>query len=658
VRILSSDLLAAQRSASAVPYVLVPVSERIAHTVRLRWERLYTGSEPESHHASTVPSDGSLLRARSTGGQLYYQRAANPGPGSNFSSWTSLASVSATAGLALASRGSSVLLFSVHTDNLTIHVRESADSGATFGSPVTVATASGAVTWMAAALKSDGTALLVYSVGATVYRVKRVNGVWGSPAAWSHSLASVSGLACNQYFDFDIAVAGSQSGGVAGLWTVIYGDGYSQALDTWSPLMQLTLASAGSSVQFQAPSLAVMGRYRLFSVEKYTGSQAYSRAYWTHLAPGQTFVSNTWREAVVMDTGGDFGLAAAAGSGYGWLSTPSGVWRASLSAPVLDLGEDVLEAYADTRPQEGRLRVVLHNDDGRYNDLSGGAYAAIRRGSQVDFSPGYITASGPVASPGARYWIEGWDYVNGRGRALFVLHASDGWALLENWRARRQFTWGAGESTVYALLRFVLGRAGLGFGALSASDTVTSLSPAFTIQPAESGKAAVSRLLAMVPDVLLVSGEYGFLVNPTATQATDYEYGVEHSILEGRYGFRSASFNRVQVFGQSLMVEDFDWTGVGDIYDRLHQAHDRNLTSTAAAQDRADALLRHQEMQADDDEVLVPVNCGQELYDVVEVTDPGAGLSAARRRVLSMSFRYVRNRPTPAYEMRLRLGAV
>jgi hypothetical protein len=658
VRTLSSALLAAQRSASAVPYVQVRVCERIAHAVRLRWERLYTGSEPESYHAATVPLDGSLLRARSTGGQLYYQRVANPGPGSNFSSWTSLASVSATAGLALASRGSSVLLFSIHTDNVTIHVRASADSGATFGSPVTVATASGAVTWMAAALKSNGTALLVYSVGATVYRVKRVNGVWGSPTAWSNSLASVSGLACSQYFDFDIAVAGTQSSGVAGLWTVIYGDGYSQALDTWSPLMELTLASAGSSVQFRAPSLAAMGSYRLFFVEKYTGSQAYSRAQWSHLAPMQDFVSNTWREPVVMDIGGDFGVAAAAGSSYGWLSTPAGVWRASLSAPVLALDEDVLEAYAETRPQEGHLRVVLRNDDGRYNDLSGGAYAAIRSGSQVDFSPGYVTASGPVVSPGARYWIEGWDYVNGRGRALFVLHASDAWALLANWQARRQFAWNAGQKTVYGLLQFVLGRAGLGFAAFSASATVTSLSPAFTIQPAESGEAAVSRLLAMVPDVLLVSGEYGYLVNPTATQATVYGYGTEHAILEGRYGFRSTSFNRVQVFGQSLMVEDFDWTGVGDIYDRLHQDHDRNLTTTAAAQDRADALLRHQEMRAADDEVLAPVNCGQELYDVVEVTDPRAGLSAARRRVLAMSLRYVRSRPTPAYEMRVRLEAV
>lgn len=656
MRTLSSALLAAQRSASAVPYVTVGVSERIAHTVRLRWERLYTGSEPDSHHAAAVPSDDSLLRARSSGGQLYYQRVVNPGPGSDFSSWTALAAVSTTAGLALAGRGSSVLLFSVHTDGVTIHVRESSDCGAAFGSPVTAATASGAVGWLAAALKSDGTALLVYSVGATVYRVKRTGGVWGSPAAWSHALAWISGLACHYQADFDIGVAGSQAGGVAGLWTVIYGDGYSQGLDTWSPLMELTLASAGSGVEFGAPSLAVMGAYRLFFAEKYSGSQAYNRSYWSHLAPGQDFVTGTWREPAPLDAGSDYGLAAARASSYGWLSRPSGVWRAALVAPVLDLSQDVLEAHVETRPEEGRLRLVLRNDDGRYSDLSGGN-AVIRHGSQVDFAPGYVTAAGPVTSPGARYWIDGWEYVSGGGRATFVLHASDAWGLLENWRARRQFAWGAGHSTVYGLLRFVLGRAGLGFGALSASSAVTSLSPAFTIQPAESGKAAVRRLLAMVPDVLLVSGQHGYLVNPTPDQSTDYEYGVVHPVLEGRHGFRSAAFNRVQVFGQGLMVEEFDWPSVNDVYDRLSQAHDLNLASVAAAQDRADALLRHEEMRAADDELLAPVNCGQELYDVVEVTDVGVGLSAARRRVLAMGLRYVRDRPA-AYEMRLRLGAV
>lgn len=355
----------------------------------------------------------------------------------------------------------------------------------------------------------------------------------------------------------------------------------------------------------------------------------------------------------------------AAGSGHGWPSTPSGVWRASLSCPVLDLSEDTLEAHVDTRPQGGRLRVVLRNDDGRYNNLTEGPCAAIRHGSQVDLSPGYVTASGPAVSPGARYWIDGWDYVSGaagpsggHGRSLFVLYASDAWALLENWRARRQFTWEAGESTVYSILRFILGRAGLAFGALSISPAVTSLSPAFTIQPAESGRAAISRLLAMVPDVLLVSGEHVYLVNPTTADTTTYEYGVDHAILAGRYGSRSAPFNRVQVFGQDVMVEDFDWASAGNVYDRLDQVHDRNLTTTETAQDRAEALLRHEEMQASDDEVLALANCGQELYDVVEVTDPRVGLSAARRRVMAMSLRYVRDRPAPAYEMGLRLGAV
>jgi len=34
------------------------------------------------------------------------------------------------------------------------------------------------------------------------------------------------------------------------------------------------------------------------------------------------------------------------------------------------------------------------------------------------------------------------------------------------------------------------------------------------------------------------------------------------------------------------------------------------------------------------------VNCGQELIDVVEVTDASAGLSVARRRVVGLALRY------------------
>src|SRR3972149_1089780 len=148
MRTLSAPLLAAQKSASGEPYVQVQVTERIANVRRLRWERLYTGGEPDGHHAATTPADGSLIRARSNGGQLYYQRRASPGPASDFSTWTGLGAVSASAGVAFCGQGASVMLFYVDTDNQTIKVRESADNGATLGAAQTVATAAGAVVWL------------------------------------------------------------------------------------------------------------------------------------------------------------------------------------------------------------------------------------------------------------------------------------------------------------------------------------------------------------------------------------------------------------------------------------------------------------------------------------------------------------------------------
>ena len=74
------------------------------------------------------------------------------------------------------------------------------------------------------------------------------------------------------------------------------------------------------------------------------------------------------------------------------------------------------------------------------------------------------------------------------------------------------------------------------------------------------------------------------------------------------------------------------------------------------SRERGDAVLRKASLGAQDGEVTAPVNCGQELYDVIAVTDAVAGLSAAKRRVLGMELRY--SAATGAYETRLRLGGV
>jgi hypothetical protein len=93
------------------------------------------------------------------------------------------------------------------------------------------------------------------------------------------------------------------------------------------------------------------------------------------------------------------------------------------------------------------------------------------------------------------------------------------------------------------------------------------------------------------------------------------------------------------------------------VYDRLLQVHDLNLTVVSDAQARAGAMLRKAAMASLDGEIMVPVNCGQELYDVVAVTDARAGLSDAPRRINGISLHYSRA-DKPVYQMRLRLGAV
>ena len=652
MRLLSPQLLAAQRSASAVPYLKIVISDRIGGVRRLAFSRLYTGSEPDSYHAATMPADGSLLRARVASGRLYYQRVTSPGAGSDFSAWTDLGAA-ANADVALCAEGARALLFYVDAGGVALKLRESTDSGASLGAPTTVATASGAVGWLAGDVKANGDALLLYSVGATVFSVKRSGGSWGSPAAWSNSVASVTGLACFHQGDYNVVATGSDASGGAFVWTCLFGDGFSQAPNTWSPLREVTRASSGSGVSFRAPFLGQPDSFRLTFIEEYAGNQAYSRPYHTYSPATADYAANLWREPVPFNLASEFGLAIAFSSSAVWLTRPAGVWTASLATPTLDVTADVPEATTQDRPFTGRLRLVLRNDDGRYSTLP----SAVKLAAEIRVSPGYVASDGPRASDGPAYWIEAIERVSGPGEGTLVLEGRDAWSLLEGWRARRQYAWAAGEKNAFGILQFLFARAGLEFSSLGGSTEASSLYPAFTVNPSESGLTAVQRLLAMLPDVIFVRGEFGYLVEPLATEAADYAYGTGHALLAGRYADLLPGANRAQVFGNGVFAEGFDWPGVESTYDLLRQVHDVNLTTAAQANDRAAAVLRHEAIAASGGGIAVPVNCGQELYDVVEVTDAGAGLAAAKRRVMGLSLRYATGE-RPLYEQRIALGGV
>lgn len=651
MRSISPTLLAAQKSASSAPYLKVALYDRIGGVRRLAFERLYTGGEAEGYHAAAMPGDGSLVRSRVDGGHLYYQRVTSPGSGSTFSSWTDLGAV-AGADTALCADGSRLLLFYVDTDGATVRVRESTDNGATLGAPVTAAPAAGAVTWLAADVKPSGDCVLVYSAGATVYRAKRTSGSWGSAVAWTNSVASVDGLACHHQADWNVAVAGTDSDGLSYVWTCIFGDGIWQAADTWSALREMTRASAGSSVSFRAPFLGRPATHRATFVEKYTGVTAYSRAYHTYEPPPASFAENRWREPIPFDLGTEYGLAIAFDINAAWLCTPYGVWRGPLAVDTLDLTADVLEADVTDRPFGGEVRLVIRNDDGRYS----GAPSPLRTGAEIEIEPGYQTSSGAESSEGPRYWIESVERITGGGRGAVEIRGHSAWGALGSQRLRRQFAWEAGSATVFDLLSFLFGRAGLDFSSVSASLPALTLRPAFAVHAGESILTAVRHALRPVADVMFQRAEVSFLKDPVATEAVTYSYGTDHALLAGRYLDVAPPGNRAQVFGEGVFAEAFDWPRIEESYDRTTQVVDANLTTAGEAADRADAVLRRAAIDAIDGRITVRPNCAQELYDVIEVTDAVAGLAAAKRRVLGLRLRYSAEKGE--YTQELELGGV
>ncbi len=447
MRILSAALLEAQKNPSRIPFVKVEIWDQVGGVTRLNFTRLYNGTEADNYHTATMPSDGSLIRARidPATSKLYLQRVTNPGSGSDFSSWTFITTISSVSDVALCSEGSSVFLFYVETDQKSIYVRESGDNGSTYASPVLITTASSPVGWLAADLKTDGTVVLFYSVGSTVYSVKRSAGVWGTPASWTNTASSITGLATVYRNDWNVVVTGQNSSNDYYVWTTVFGDGFSQSPDSWSPLAELMLANQGSNMEFHGPFLGYPDVHRLFFVEKFTGTSSYNRPLWSHSIPTKDYINNLWREPVPFNLASDFGMAIAYNPSNLWLSTPSGVWSASLIPSSVEVSEDVLSLIESIKPHSGEVRIELRNDDSRYNNIGTGLYAAIKEGSEIQISPGYLTSQGQKVSSWTVYWIERWEYVSKGGLATFILYAADGWGLLRRWKARRQFSWAAGE---------------------------------------------------------------------------------------------------------------------------------------------------------------------------------------------------------------------
>ncbi|MBM4432389.1 MAG: hypothetical protein FJ025_00095 [Chloroflexi bacterium] len=662
MRQLSSTLLAAQKSATRTPYVKVEACNTIAGVVRLDWTRLYTGSEDDYFHALTIPGDGSLIRVRVTppadSRKLYRQRVANPGPQSDFSQWTYINQYNVIA-VAAASLGAEVSIFWVKSDR-AIYQLKSTDYGATWENPAFLGyTPTTSVNGLTSAYKPNGDIALFFTDQATLYVKKRIGGSWGGSIAWDKSTGDLSGVACLYDGDWNLLVTGKDSNNNFKLWSLIYGDGGEISAGTWSALKELASAPSDGSFEYKACFIDKPDVYRCFFIERFTGTEAYSRPFWSHSVSGSKFLDNLWLEPVPFNLSSEYGLAIAHYGDYCWLSAPNGVWQAKVTQESLDLTADVLSLEQELTESSGKLAVELRNDGGKYASPGQGSLSLLGIGCEIHFSPGYVTSQGNEFCSGPVYLLEAYQHKSSPGESSFILHAADAWLRLDRWRARHQFRWNkdSGTTSVKDIIAFVLARVGLKLEVKSQSSVITSYCPDFTIHPNNSGTAVIAKLLSFVPDVIFIEGNKAYIVNPQSSDSSVYSYGLSHPILEGNYRKGAGEFNRIRVEGDNmLLIDSFDWAEIEKLYDRLRQVEDRNLDTVAKAQERGEAYLRQPEIESAGGELRIPVNCGQQLYDVIDITDSRAGLNAEKRRVLGLVLIY--NPRRGGYEERLSLGAV
>jgi len=154
------------------------------------------------------------------------------------------------------------------------------------------------------------------------------------------------------------------------------------------------------------------------------------------------------------------------------------------------------------------------------------------------------------------------------------------------------------------------------------------------------------RLLSFVPDVLFIEGIKAYLVYPQTSDSSVYTYGVAHSIFSGRYRTGAVATNQLHIEGYNadagtpIVVDSFDWEQIEKFPERFQLVADRNIGTVAQAEDRGTALLRKLGMGAINDVISSPVNCGQQMYDVITITDYRAGLSDVKRRVVGLALGY------------------
>jgi len=690
MKTLSATLLAAQKKPHRLPYVEAKVYDFEQGIKRLSWTRLYEGEEPDNHHGIAFDGNGDMHRIRADGSSLYYQKQTLPFgvpasfpltfpfplvDGPTLDQWTEIAT-DCSGPCAIAAYGAKVYIFYKTTANV-LWKYYSHDYGQAWDDAQLIDIAD--VLSMAAAWKGTTSTVVCFTVTAIKISAVVLDTATQDTAEhyYNHALDTTYGIGATcRDSAFPIILAAKDIDAETEIVTYsLYATQLSAAYN-FGALRLLLSAQDDVSTVFRYPDChSPASPYdhealQLTAVESYTGVTAYDRPLLAHLVK-----DTDWSSAVItepkffLDVSSLYGVRLMTDGSYWWLSKPDGVWRAPRPADSpLDLTKDIValtqSVGAGLVPAHA-LRIELDNSKGQYNVGEGLVPSLINKRSEIVLELGYKTTAGNETSEAGTYWIDSWEYSSTPNQSLFTIRCLDGWGLMDRWAARYQMRWNKDEvnpKSVWQILYQLLARAGIKLTNTPAkpqSSAINNFYPDFTVNSSTQGTRALNKLLSFVPDKLVFRGQEAFIKNPLASEESCYSYGTDHVILSGKYT-EAVTVSRARAIGRDdsdnrILEESLDWDLLALAIDQLEQDYDPNLQDATRAQERADALLRTRAQEAEPAVITIPTNVGQELLDVVEVTDERCGISEENYRVQAIRTDY--DRRQGIYTQRLALCA-
>jgi len=702
VRTLSAALTAEQKKLTARPYVEAKVYDFEQGLQRLNWTRLYTGGEADNHHGIAFDGQGSLYRIRSAWDHdvyynLYYQKITNPGPSSTYSSWT-LITGNCRGPCAIAACGAKTYIF-YRTPANAIRKYYSHNYGVDWTDAALSAYAN--ATSMAAAWWGTGDIVVCFIANGIIANGE-LNAIvldtstqgkteYTDSEPLNHPLLGVYGIGATFGTvpdKFCVVFAAKQQATPYNFYALYRTELEPNGGWNWLAWDHFITVPDGENINYQYPDIHLPTSpqsyewYQMTAVEVFAGTTAYNRPLRFQAVKASEFSDMSFTEPKpFLNISSTYGLRLATTSDYWWLSRPDGVWRAPRAAgDPLDLTADIVSLQQSI---PGDLTITLDNHSGKYASPGEGDIAKLKKRSEVFLKLGYKMPAGDEASPAGVYWIDEWEYRSAPNQSTFVLYCIDGGGLAKKWLSRSQLRWNdtaVAPKVVWEVIKALLCRWGISLvNAAARSTAITSLQPEVIVNPGQAGSAAVNSLLSMVPDLLNYQkwhNDIGYIIattkEPKITDASSYDYifpspltgegegeGAGHVILSGIYR-QGIPASHARAKGRaadesSVIASAFDWDLLGLSIDNFQPDYDPNLETAARTQERADAILRKLSLRAESGNLTVPVNCGQELYDVITVTDERCGIAAALYRVLAIEVDYS---PRQArYAQRLTLAA-